>query len=95
MVSSDGFWSYVRTDDEAEGGLFQAWQAAEASVAAQTAEEDYYEALLTLAGLRPAVDRYFDDVLVMAEDDAVRVNRLRLLDGIAMTVRAVAHLDRL
>ena len=39
--------------------------------------------LTALAGLRPAVDRYFDDVLVMADDEAVRLNRLRLLDGIA------------
>lgn len=80
--------------DEAEGELFQAWRAVAASVAGQTAEEDYYEALMTLAGLRPAVDRYFDDVLVMAEDETVRLNRLRLLAGIAGTVRTVAHLDR-
>ncbi len=81
--------------EEAETGLFEAWRAVEAAVAAQTAEEDYYQALLTLAGLRPAVDRYFDDVLVMAEDEAVRLNRLRLLAAIAGTVRSVAHLDRL
>jgi glycyl-tRNA synthetase beta chain len=41
------------------------------------------------------VDRYFDDVLVMAEDEAVRLNRLRMLSEIASTTRGLAHLDRL
>jgi glycyl-tRNA synthetase beta chain len=39
----------------------------------------YREALEQVAGLRPVVDRFFDDVLVMAEDEAVRRNRLTLL----------------
>ena len=47
----------------------------------------YEEALREIAALRPAVDRFFDDVLVMAEDRAVRENRLtflaRLLTGLS------------
>jgi glycyl-tRNA synthetase beta chain len=39
----------------------------------------YLEALQVIAGLRPTVDRYFDDVLVMAEDESLRKNRLTLL----------------
>jgi glycyl-tRNA synthetase beta chain len=39
----------------------------------------YREALQVIAGLRPAVDRFFDEVLVMAEDEQVRRNRLTLL----------------
>ena len=58
-------------------------------------DEDYGDALAALAGLRPALDRYFDDVLVMAEDEAVRLNRLRQLRAVAETVRKVAHLDLL
>ena len=53
------------------------------------------DALRELASLRPAVDRYFDDALVMAEDEAVRLNRLRQLDWIARSVRSIAHLDKL
>jgi len=45
--------------------------------------------------MRPAVDRFFTDVLVMADDPAVRLNRLRLLAGVAGTARSVAHLDKL
>ena len=40
---------------------------------------DYAVALERIASLRPAVDRFFDDVLVMAEDPAVRENRLTFL----------------
>lgn len=40
---------------------------------------EYKEALEAISELRPAVDRFFDDVLVMDNDDAVRKNRLALL----------------
>jgi glycyl-tRNA synthetase beta chain len=39
----------------------------------------YREALEAIAGLRPVVDHFFDDVLVMSEDQSVRKNRLTLL----------------
>lgn len=80
---------------EAEHALFEAWQATATHVAQAVWAEKYDEALAALAGLRPPVDRYFDDVLVMADDQAVRVNRLRQLDAIAQTVRQVAHLHLL
>ncbi len=40
---------------------------------------DYGASFRAMAGIRPQVDRFFDKVLVMAEDSAVRENRLRLL----------------
>jgi len=39
----------------------------------------YREALQKIAGLRPEVDRFFEEVMVMAEDENVRKNRLTLL----------------
>ncbi len=42
-------------------------------------DASYEEAFTAFATLRPLVDRFFDEVLVMAEDEAVRRNRLRLL----------------
>jgi glycyl-tRNA synthetase beta chain len=39
----------------------------------------YQEALEVIAGLRPVVDKFFEDVMVMAERDEVRRNRLALL----------------
>ena len=43
------------------------------------AKADYSSALTVLSGLRPAVDAFFDNVMVMDEDLAVRNNRLALL----------------
>jgi glycyl-tRNA synthetase len=78
---------------DAEQVLLHAWRETAAAVGRALKTEDYAEALIALAGLRPAVDRYFDDVLVMAEDEAVRLNRLRQLHAVAEMVRRVAHLD--
>jgi len=43
------------------------------------AQGDYSAALTELAGLRAAVDAFFDNVMVMADDEAVKNNRLALL----------------
>src|SRR6185369_13742360 len=58
--------------DAAEGGLYAAFQAAQASVAAKTASGDYPAALTEIATLRGPVDSFFDKVMVMAEDEKVR-----------------------
>ncbi len=65
-----------------------AWRETADKVSAAVAGWRYEEALAVLAALRPHVDHYFDDVLVMAEEEAVRRNRLRQLAAIAMTVQA-------
>jgi glycyl-tRNA synthetase beta chain len=54
----------------------------------------YEEALAVLAMLADPVDRFFTDVLVMADDDAVRTNRLALLAGVVELLRPVADLSR-
>jgi glycyl-tRNA synthetase beta chain len=82
-------------EEAAERDLFETWTAADARVKDLTGTGDYLGALSVLAALRPAVDRFFDDVLVMADDEAVRLNRLRLLDGIASSVGRAARLERL
>jgi glycyl-tRNA synthetase beta chain len=51
--------------------------------------------LLALATAKPVVDRFFDDVLVMADDPAVRANRLALLRGVAQTMNRVADISKL
>jgi glycyl-tRNA synthetase beta chain len=65
--------------ERGEEELYQAYLtvAEEAATLGQAGE--YRQALETIASLRPAVDRFFDKVLVMAEDRALRQNRLRLL----------------
>jgi glycyl-tRNA synthetase beta chain len=41
------------------------------------------------------VDRFFDDVMVMADEPAVRANRLALLSHVAQTMNGVAEIGRL
>jgi glycyl-tRNA synthetase beta chain len=47
------------------------------------------------AGLVPAVNRFFDDVLVMAEDEAVRRNRLTLVASVAAALRRLGDFGQL
>lgn len=59
------------------------------------AGRDYTAALRTLATLRTPVDRFFDDVMVMADDDALRSNRLALLAAVRCLFLEVADVSRL
>lgn len=49
----------------------------------------------SLESLQPAIDRFFEEVLVMDEDEAVRENRLALLQGVAGLADGVADLSKL
>ncbi|WP_337049280.1 glycine--tRNA ligase subunit beta [Serratia fonticola] len=57
------------------------------------AEGRYQEALVELAALRETVDAFFDSVMVMAEDEAVRVNRLTLLSKLRELFLQVADIS--
>ena len=55
----------------------------------------YREALEVIAGLRKAVDQFFDDVLVMAENEAVRHNRLGLLAEVLREFTTIADFSEI
>lgn len=65
---------------EAESELFMTIQKVEADVAAYLMSNEYPEALLALATLRTPIDHFFEEVLIMDEDKALKENRLRLLN---------------
>jgi len=54
-------------------------------------ESDYAASLERIASVRPAVDKFFDDVLVMAKDEKVRENRLAFLAHILSEFSEVAN----
>jgi glycyl-tRNA synthetase beta chain len=58
-------------------------------------EGRYREALQKISGLRPDVDRFFEDVMVMAEDDRVRKNRLTLLSGLLSQFSTIADFSEI
>ena len=66
-------------ESPAERELHSAAQAAAAKVQALKRGGKYQEALEAIANLRPVVDKFFDGVMVMAEKEEVRKNRLALL----------------
>ena len=63
----------------AEANLHTALVDAQAATAPLAAERNYVDVLKNLARLRDPVDAFFTDVMVMADDPAVRANRLALL----------------
>jgi glycyl-tRNA synthetase beta chain len=56
---------------------------------------DYTQALAALAGIKPQVDAFFDQVLVMAEEPSIRSNRLALLRQLAGVMNQVADISKL
>lgn len=81
--------------DEAEKKLAQAI----AEIAPQAREYfergDYRNNLQTLVTLKPFVDNFFDQVMVMAEDQALRMNRALLLKQLADLMNQVADIAKL
>lgn len=75
-----------------EQELYRAYQGAEGEAGGFFARREYAKGLKRIAGLRAAVDRFFDQVLVMAPDPAVRQNRLRLLGKLDKLFSGVARL---
>ena len=81
--------------DTAERVLNAAVDQAIADTDPLLAQRDYVGALKRLAKLRDAVDAFFDGVMVMAEDAAVRGNRLALLKRLADRFAAIAAIEHL
>jgi len=74
--------------EPAEHALADAFEALDVAGAMQSLDVD--AALGAMIGLKPAIDRYFDDVFVNAEDPALRAARLGLLCAISGLFRSVA-----
>lgn len=90
-----GAVSTDRLQDPAERALFEHVIATERGVNPLLARREYAAALTHLAGLREDVDRFFDGVMVMADDAEVRANRLALLSRLRSVFLQIADLSRL
>lgn len=84
-----------RFTDDAEKALSAKIDTMAAAVAPLFADRNYEAALKELAALRPEVDTFFDEVMVMADDPAVRTNRLALLKRLSSLFLEVADLGQL
>jgi glycyl-tRNA synthetase beta chain len=81
--------------EPAEIKLYDALRAQKDIVRNATAQREYSAALGHLAQLRAVVDSFFDQVMVMADDPAVRGNRLALLGELSRLFGGIADLSRL
>ncbi len=76
--------------EDAEKALFQALDAAETTFPDQPSAQ-----LDVLAGLREPVDTFFDDVMVMTDNEAIKNNRLALLARLRRLFLRLADVSRL
>ncbi len=79
--------------DKAEQGLHEQMTALSDEVSPLFEKGEYTAALARLASLREVVDRFFDHVMVMADDEALRRNRLALLSGLQRLFLEVADIS--
>ena len=90
----DGIWDRTLIKEDAEKDLSMALDA-DWIQKDLIGLEKYEEATMGMAALRKPVDRFFDEILVNAEDGAVRINRLRLLSMIRNVMNKVADFSKL
>jgi glycyl-tRNA synthetase beta chain len=81
--------------DEAELALIEALADVSPKISAALESREFDAALAAAAELRAPVDRFFDEVLVMADDAQVRANRLRLLLDVRDAVGVLGDLSQI
>jgi len=81
--------------EPAELSLYAAWQSLCSEVDAALLQGDASSALAKLSVLKEDINVYFENVMVMAEDETVRANRLATLAAIAAQVGKIADLSKL
>ena len=85
----------ARLEDAAEMRLFREVASAREKVAALLQRDDFAGALREITALKPAVDLFFEKVMVMAEDRALRENRVRLLVEIGGLFAPIADFSKI
>jgi glycyl-tRNA synthetase beta chain len=81
--------------EPAEKELYAAAQRIGEASRAKKKNKKYREALEAVSELRPAIDEFFDKVLVMVEDKNVRANRIALLANLLKEFSTVADFSEL
>jgi glycyl-tRNA synthetase beta chain len=82
-------------EEAAEQALYETLQSLRKQVEPALAKQAYGEAMSELAGTRVVIDQFFDAVMVMADREDLRRNRLALLAEIRELYNGVADLSRL
>jgi glycyl-tRNA synthetase beta chain len=78
-----------------EKNLYQSFLKARENISRFLSQKDYETALLEMTQMKKPIDEFFDGVMVMVEDEAIRNNRLALLDEIGKLFLRIADFSKL
>lgn len=81
--------------DPAEGNLFEAYEEILGHMTKLVSKKRYLEALSKMVRLRKPVDDFFDNVMVMVEDERIRKNRLALLAQVSRLFLKIADFTKI
>ncbi len=81
--------------DPYEEALYKAYVESQAEVLGLIKEDKFYELLLELASLEKVINDFFDHVMVMAEDEKTRNNRIALVKSISLLADDVGDITKI
>jgi glycyl-tRNA synthetase beta chain len=81
--------------EDGERNLYQSYLKAKEKIDHHLNKRDYESSLLEMTQMKKPIDEFFDKVMVMAEDEKIRNNRLALLDEIGQLFLRIADFSKL
>lgn len=78
-----------------EQNLYQSFLKAKERIGLHLNQRNYEAAILEMTQMKRPIDEFFDQVMVMVEDEAIRNNRLAILDGIGNLFLSIADFSKL
>jgi len=81
--------------ESAEQSLYQSFLKAKEKIGLHLNKRDYHAALMEMTQMKKPIDEFFDGVMVMIENEAIRNNRLALLDEIGKVFLRIADFSKL
>jgi glycyl-tRNA synthetase beta chain len=81
--------------ESAEQNLYQSFLKAKEKISLHLNQRDYPSALLEMIQMKKPIDEFFDGVMVMVDDEAIRNNRLALVDEIGKLFLRIADFSKL
>jgi glycyl-tRNA synthetase beta chain len=85
----------AKLETESERRLDELASLVGSQIEEMIAERDYRRALETFAAMAPELERFFDEVMVMVDDEALRRNRMSLLRKVGNTVAKIADVTKI
>lgn len=82
-------------EQDEEKSLFEAFRQVDKRVSVLLQEKNYPEALIAMLNLKEPVDTFFDKVMVMSENEAVKQNRLNMLTALNRMVLQIGDISRM